>query len=276
MDLKRKNYQRNSSWNTPYTFSGKEKDVETGYGYFGARYYDSGLSIWLSVDSMSDKYPNLSPYNYCANNPVIFIDPDGRELIILGSAEYIAAVEGVISKLRETKAGNKLVNMVIKSKLKLVIASTPENRDNEISPKMGNNYRVLYFNPEQTIKADGVTLDPVTTLAHEMGHFVTDYNHPKLVNGISAEEFGAVEWENRVRKDLNRELRKTYDGVNVFGKECSSDGVVKNKKNYMNDINYNLIDFNIETRPPKDVYYFKGRIVNPGYKGREKRFSYEQ
>jgi RHS repeat-associated protein len=71
--------QRNSTWNAPYTFSGKEKDVETGYGYFGARYYDSGLSIWLSVDPMSDKYPSMSPYNYCANNPVILVDPDGRE-----------------------------------------------------------------------------------------------------------------------------------------------------------------------------------------------------
>jgi RHS repeat-associated protein len=70
--------QRNSSWNAPYTFSGKEKDVETGYGYFGARYYDSKLSVWLSVDPMSDKYPNMSPYNYCANNPVILVDPDGR------------------------------------------------------------------------------------------------------------------------------------------------------------------------------------------------------
>ena len=72
--------QRNASWSAPYTFSGKEKDVETGYGYFGARYYDSGLSIWLSVDPMSDKYPSLTPYNYCANNPVILVDPDGREI----------------------------------------------------------------------------------------------------------------------------------------------------------------------------------------------------
>jgi len=68
------------TWSTPYTFSGKEKDVETGYGYFGARYYDSGLSIWLSVDPMSDNYPSMSPYNYCANNPVILVDPDGRDI----------------------------------------------------------------------------------------------------------------------------------------------------------------------------------------------------
>lgn len=34
------------------------------------------------MDPLSDKYPNLSPYAYCANNPVKFIDPDGREKII--------------------------------------------------------------------------------------------------------------------------------------------------------------------------------------------------
>lgn len=85
----RNTYRRNSSWNAPYTFSGKEKDVETGYGYFGARYYDSGLSIWLSVDPMSDKYPSLSPYNYCANNPIILVDPDGRAIELNGLIENI-------------------------------------------------------------------------------------------------------------------------------------------------------------------------------------------
>ena len=56
--------------------TGKEKDPETGYHYFGARYYNSDLSLWLSVDPMSDKYPNLSPYNYCAWNPMKLADPD--------------------------------------------------------------------------------------------------------------------------------------------------------------------------------------------------------
>ena len=56
--------------------SGKEKDSETGYYYFGAKYYNPDLSLWLSVDPMSDKYPNLSPYNYCAWNPMKLADPD--------------------------------------------------------------------------------------------------------------------------------------------------------------------------------------------------------
>jgi RHS repeat-associated protein len=72
-------YQRNSSWAVPYTFSGKEKDSETGYSYFGARYYDSDLSIWLSVDPLADKYPSMSAYMYVAGNPVMLVDPDGRD-----------------------------------------------------------------------------------------------------------------------------------------------------------------------------------------------------
>ena len=45
-----------------------------------ARHYNSALSIWLSVDPMADKYPGVSPYVYCANNPVRLVDPDGREI----------------------------------------------------------------------------------------------------------------------------------------------------------------------------------------------------
>ena len=55
----------------------KELDNETSYTYFGARYYDSDLSSWLSVDPLSDKYPSLSPYCYSANNPVVLLDPNG-------------------------------------------------------------------------------------------------------------------------------------------------------------------------------------------------------
>ena len=58
-------------------FIGKERDSETGFCYFGARYYDSDLMTgWLSVDPMADKYPNISPYAYCGWNPVRLVAPD--------------------------------------------------------------------------------------------------------------------------------------------------------------------------------------------------------
>ena len=63
-----------------FTFTGKERDEETGYSYFGAMYYNADLlNGWISVDPMADKYPSLSPYNYCAWNPVKLVDPDGNE-----------------------------------------------------------------------------------------------------------------------------------------------------------------------------------------------------
>ena len=61
-----------------YKFTGKERDIETGYDYFGARFYDSRIGRWLSVDPLADKYPGWSPYNYTMNNPLRFVDPDGR------------------------------------------------------------------------------------------------------------------------------------------------------------------------------------------------------
>ena len=71
-----------------YTFSAKERDSETGLSYFGSRYYSSDLSIWLSVDPQSDKYASLSPYVYCADNPVKLVDPNGEEWDIDGYKYY--------------------------------------------------------------------------------------------------------------------------------------------------------------------------------------------
>ena len=90
----------NSSFPTPdctFTFSAKERDSETGLSYFGSRYYSSDLSIWLSVDPMAHKYPSLSPYVYCANNPVKLVDSDGEDygippwLLIKGVARAMEA-----------------------------------------------------------------------------------------------------------------------------------------------------------------------------------------
>ena len=69
----------NGNYDSPYRFNAKEVDPETGYYYYGERYYNSNLSIWLSVDPLADQYPEWSPYNFVMNNPVMLVDPDGRE-----------------------------------------------------------------------------------------------------------------------------------------------------------------------------------------------------
>ncbi|MBK7110405.1 MAG: RHS repeat-associated core domain-containing protein [Chitinophagales bacterium] len=66
-----------------FGFNGKESDTETygdGNSYdFGERIYDARLGRWMSVDPMSGKYANLSPYVYTANNPILYIDRNGKD-----------------------------------------------------------------------------------------------------------------------------------------------------------------------------------------------------
>jgi len=80
------------TWGTPtYTpalkFSGKERDQESGLDYFGARYYNGAHYRFLSVDPSINKLRAVSNpqlwnlYAFCGNNPVTYLDPDGRELI---------------------------------------------------------------------------------------------------------------------------------------------------------------------------------------------------
>jgi len=69
--------RHNHNFDARYKFSAKELDDESGYTYFGARYYDSELSNWLSVDPMAKERPSLSPYNYVQWNPLNRVDPTG-------------------------------------------------------------------------------------------------------------------------------------------------------------------------------------------------------
>lgn len=80
-----------STYDSEFKFSGKPLDLETGYSYFGARYLDSKLGLWLSVDPMADKFYSTSPYMFCVGNPLSFIDYNGMDTIIFNSKGYFGS-----------------------------------------------------------------------------------------------------------------------------------------------------------------------------------------
>ena len=47
--------------------------------------YTSAQAIWLSPDPLLDKYPQISSYAYCEWNPMRYVDPDGRDIILAGA-----------------------------------------------------------------------------------------------------------------------------------------------------------------------------------------------
>ncbi len=130
----------NSNYYSPYKFSAKEKDEETSYSYFGARYLASDFSFWLSVDPMADKYPNISPYAYCAWNPVILVDPDGRNYdewninLANGKTDWVSNKGG-----KETTHIN-------------VLSSSGKNNGSYAFPT--ENFQMNYINNEGNISLD--------------------------------------------------------------------------------------------------------------------------
>ena len=121
----------------PYKFTGKEVDQETGLYYYGARYLDPKYSMWISTDPALGEYIpemgkgnakdsgslpgmggvynhiNFHLYHYAGNNPVRFVDPDGRETIPFEVAKKINTVDrlyniGTNIKKTDQAAGYKL------------------------------------------------------------------------------------------------------------------------------------------------------------------------
>lgn len=112
--------QEGGSKKTPYLYTGKELDQETGLYYYGARYYDPRVSIWASPDPILEKYLdgkpndgvfaplNLGLYTYAHQSPIIYNDPDGNSVglavkgiqLIAKGGDVYSTLSGIVDNAR--------------------------------------------------------------------------------------------------------------------------------------------------------------------------------
>ena len=96
-----------SRWNTTasltdqtnrFRYNSKEEQFRFGTPYidYGARQYDPVLGRWFAQDPLSEKYYGISPYAFCNNNPVNFVDPDGAKTYVVKRDSVYQVVGGVL------------------------------------------------------------------------------------------------------------------------------------------------------------------------------------
>ncbi len=210
---------------------------------------------WLSVDPLSDKYPNISPYAYCNWNPIKFVDPDGRKVAINGTyrnedgttsfatfyygevggvkgfyhngqrlntefAEYANMATEAIGKIYDGgQYGKMLVDAIVKDDRTIYLTQTKSDNVSKCTLEQ------LFWNMND-IEAGFELIPSFITLSHEFGHFLTywyyiaDYGTwyiNRAGKKVTNDEKLVINFENLIRNENHLEPRRYYGIPSVKG-----------------------------------------------------------
>jgi len=182
-----KNY---TSFSSRFRFNGKEWDEETGNFYYGARYYDPKISVWLSVDRYASFYPGLSPFSFSGNNPLMIVDANGDYLVGANTSSAASMLANIENTFR-FKRHEALLSLFKLEEDCLTMAQIDEESFKEAIKDLSKEERALAY-----------------------GYFlaINDVNHTHIVEVVNRNE------------SLSEEARKAFGGNYTDGESVDKDG----------------------------------------------------
>ena len=178
----------------PYKYGGKEIDRYAGLDAydFGARSYFADRMQWSTIDPLCEKYYDVSPYGYCHNNPIRFIDPDGKDILIYfkdnDGKNYIYRFDGTNKEAPNNQYVQDFLSAYYYNKNNgggemLQKAALDRDVDIYVMEYKENKYEydrkpVVLWNSRLGNKIDGGFQSPATGLEHEMDHAYDDAKKP--------------------------------------------------------------------------------------------------
>ena len=261
-----------------WLFGGKELDRISGLDLydFEARAYDPALARFTSHDAFEEKYYPLSPYLYCAANPLRLIDPDGNKIVFDSSCseEFINAFNEAWNTLKKADASQN-IDYLDQVDIDINIVETSYNPsetsiDDNKKISFDADTNTLSWDPHCAVSNPEYFLSPTENLQHEADHAVraiSDYE------GMMAD---------RKKKDTaysNPEERRVITGSETetarkLGKLPDYREVTRSKHtgqfNRVPHVNSGFIDTEFKvnctaTAPPKKINLIQPKINLPTY-----------
>jgi RHS repeat-associated protein len=212
--------RHSGSNNYRFSFNGMEADNEVKGNNnsldFGARIYDPRIGRWLSLDPLMKKYPSMSPYNGFANNPILFIDPDGREI-------KVARIERKGKKpLIKVSFTAEIVNISSES----ISKNQLTNISNSISDQIKDSYGGEYESFEVEVSVEIQVRESFNDVTGDPGHVISivspDHKDLKTTDGeigVGASERVSSKYGNIIISSdiINNIMQLKRTGAHEFG-----------------------------------------------------------